>query len=764
MDLPCPEWVQHVEQKWTEMRSEGNELFCLLTDIDVIFNHGLSLIGPEDLNNFSRISEKYSVKKSPERASEFRQQGNLSFKVKDYTSAALYYSKGVCNADKNTEELSLCYANRSAALFYHGLYRECLEDIQRSLEAGYPSHLQDKLRTRQAACLNQLRNPEKSNTPTTNHQTPPCQKSRISTTCISHGVSVYFSPEKGRHILATENKSAGDVVLEDEAFCYVLIPSNKLNADTKNKGNTFKTEDRHCHHCLSQSLSFVPCPNCSYTRYCGESCRKDAWERWHQWECPIGADLLAIGVLGHLALRVALKAGQNEVQSVKKNSSDLSHEDCETYSAYKSDLPVQLSLEGHCREGSDHIDCYHGNSYMGIYSLLPHVAEHSPGSRFLLAITMAMLYRRLQGGPPPDMWASCEDEGFSGIWQPKMSLLGATALRHMMQLMCNAQAVTAVRVKEESGMAVQSSSEIRIATAIFPVLSLLNHSCSPNTSISFTVGFQTDPLSQFSCSEGHIDHPRSSHCGVTVTVQASKDLAAGQEILHCYGPHCSRMEVKERQRHLLKQYFFHCNCQACRIDLLEESQNAKENAAPGLKCLKCNKPLQSHMDRYMCSMPSCGHEITSADVQNRLQGLRCLLDEAVHIMERNRLDKALQILKSASSQANSILTETHPLQGELADATARAYATTGEWSLAASHLKRSIVAVQAQFGEDSIELGRQLFKLAQLHFNARDCDAALSVFPRASKLLSIHCGPHCEELQELHEMEHCLQGLLRNND
>lgn len=87
-------------------------------------------------------------------------------------------------------------------------------------------------------------------------------------------------------------------------------------------------------------------------------------------------------------------------------------------------------------------------------------------------------------------------------------------------------------------MAVQSSSEIRIATALFPVLSLLNHSCSPNTSISFTGGFQTDPLSQFGCSEGHTDHPESSHCGVTVTVRASKDLTAGQEILHCYGKTC----------------------------------------------------------------------------------------------------------------------------------------------------------------------------------------------------------------------------------
>lgn len=751
MDLPCQDWVRHVEQKWAELRSEETERFCLLTDINAIFNYGLSLICPEDLNTLSRISEKFSVKKSPETASEFRQQGNLSFKVKDYTAAALHYSKGVCHADKNTDELSLCYANRSAALFYQGLYQACLEDIRHSLEAGYPSHLQDKLQTRQAACQNQLR---KADIPSTDHQLLPCQKTINSTAHLSDGVSVYFSSDKGRHILVMENKPAGEVVLEDKAYCSVLIPTNTFNTGTNKAGKIFGTEDRHCHCCLSQSLSFVPCPKCSYARYCGESCQKDAWDQWHQWECPVGADLLAIGVLGHLALRVVLKAGQNEVQMVNKNSQE------DHVSFYKNDSPVQLSLEGDCRKSSDHTDCFHGRSYMGIYSLLPHVAQHTPASRFLLAITMAVIYRKLQSGPPPNTWTFVKDEGVKGSWQSEMGMLGATALRHMMQLRCNAQAITAVRVKEESGMAVQSSSEIRIATAIFPVLSLLNHSCSPNTSISFTTGFQSDPQNQLGCSEGHFDHPNGSRSGVSVTVRASKDLTAGQEILHCYGPHSSRMKVKERQRLLLEQYFFHCVCQACQRDRSEGNLNAKENTASGLKCVKCGKPLQSCTDGYTCSWSSCAHQISNADVQNRLQGFQLLLDEAVHLMEQDRLNEALHILQSAFSQANSILTETHPLQGELADALARLYASTGEWSLAASHLERSLVAIQAQFGEDSIELGRQLFKLAQLHFNGRDGVASLSVIPRARRLLSLHCSPRCEELQELSEMEHCLQGLL----
>lgn len=112
------------------------------------------------------------------------------------------------------------------------------------------------------------------------------------------------------------------------------------------------------------------------------------------------------------------------------------------------------------------------------------------------------------------------------------------------------------------------------------------------------------------------------------------------------------------------------------------------------------------MGRYVCSRPSCGLQITSAEVQKRLQDLQNSLDQAFHLLERERsgvilgivhtrcaltymlvlnqhclillADEALRILKSASSHANSILTETHPVQGELADATARAYATNGE--------------------------------------------------------------------------------------
>lgn len=84
---------------------------------------------------------------------------------------------------------------------------------------------------------------------------------------------------------------------------------------------------------------------------------------------------------------------------------------------------------------------------------------------------------------------------------------------------------------------VLSSAEVRIATAVFPTLSLLNHSCCPNTSLTFSTGAAVDPCDTDLSADSS---ERAAECrgkapGVTVTVRAAKDIRAGQEILHCYG-------------------------------------------------------------------------------------------------------------------------------------------------------------------------------------------------------------------------------------
>lgn len=294
-----------------------------------------------------------------------------------------------------------------------------------------------------------------------NHQS--LQTSENMDSHTNSDVSVHFTAEKGRHLLATENKSAGEIVIEDEAFSFVLIPVNRQNKKS-GKVSIFTTETTHCHHCLCESFNSVPCRGCNYALYCGWRCETEAWQQYHCWECSVGSELLALGLFVHLALRVTLKAGIKEVQRAKKRCFNLMNEvpkastvttDEEPGSVnpcssgvtfnrlcFTSDLNIEGPLKK-CSQVSHHSSCYHGKSYVGIYSLLPHVEKHNPNLRFLLAFTMAALIQRLSLDVP-----SCDDQEKGRVcWESEKSLLGATALRHMLQLQCNAQAVTAIKVK-----------------------------------------------------------------------------------------------------------------------------------------------------------------------------------------------------------------------------------------------------------------------------------------------------------------------------
>ncbi|KAB7507063.1 SET and MYND domain-containing protein 4 [Armadillidium nasatum] len=51
------------------------------------------------------------------------------------------------------EDLSLCFANRSAALFHCKDYNHCLQDIDLALSHGYPNRLKYKILERRGQCL-----------------------------------------------------------------------------------------------------------------------------------------------------------------------------------------------------------------------------------------------------------------------------------------------------------------------------------------------------------------------------------------------------------------------------------------------------------------------------------------------------------------------------------------------------------------------------------------------------------------------------------
>ena len=67
--------------------------------------------------------------------------------------------------------------------------------------------------------------------------------------------------------------------------------------------------------------------------------------------------------------------------------------------------------------------------------------------------------------------------------------VGGLLLRHICQLVCNAHAITGLRVAVDEGSSpVHSQSQERIASAIYPTASLMNHACDPTVIARFVHG------------------------------------------------------------------------------------------------------------------------------------------------------------------------------------------------------------------------------------------------------------------------------------
>ncbi|GCC17986.1 hypothetical protein chiPu_0021608 [Chiloscyllium punctatum] len=695
---------------------------------------------------FAQLSAQYSTRKDPAVELEFKQRGNAQFKLKDYSHAVALYSKGLHHSSTHSSQAALLYANRSAALYQLQRYQECLVDIERAQEHNYPHELLHKILARRTACLQRLgqadgasdlcskehlnargRGRARIQSQPTTGGAPHGQTKTSGTLCeISPSIAVRSDSSRGRHLVATEELRPGEVLLQEKAFAAVLIPEGA-------RREPFSNEDMYCHHCLEWTELPVPCLTCSFSSYCSELCRENAWNQYHWLECRLGGFLLALGTFTQLALRTVLLAGIQEIQGTEKLESGADQRSIGECSVrHNPDHKVELSS---CFSGMSEV----GNGmprdaqsrYQMIHSLLTHTRLQTPEHRFICGLTAAAVCQEIRRMGLESQLVSDKLEQPAIIAQGQgLRTLGVALLRHHLQLVCNAQAITAVRVTGGGHSHVAEMEEVRIATAFYCTVSLLNHSCEPNTSITFH--------------------------NTTIIVRASQYIAAGQEVLHCYGPHWSRMAVRERQQALRSQYFFHCQCTAC---VREEGKVGMDSLLGQFLCSYCGVELQDSKEAHCtCLNSSCRLIVSKQALFQQVKKVRDQIGFARHLSTQHP-DKALRLLSECQQLACTLVSGQHPLQGEIEDCLAQTHASRGDWLVAARHMRKSKELVQIQYGAQSVELGKELFKLAQILFNGHVVDEALSVTEQAENLLLLHCGAEHEMVIELRAMKSCLQTL-----
>ncbi|OXB73401.1 UNVERIFIED_CONTAM: hypothetical protein H355_017055 [Colinus virginianus] len=574
MALPAEEWRRSAARCWAALEPALKERLAA-APLGEALRVGCGYLRPEEAA-LRELCGRARTGKEPAAARFYREEGNRRF--------------GRC-----------CY--RDAVRLYSQV---CLEDIARAESHGYPDRLLPKVLLRKAECLlrlGRLQDATETLTAAENkmatdgimtspiHHTllkklsqlknkireescpKPAQEAhgdvqRESEIWEENGIisgassslSLNFNPERGRHLVASQDILPGQNLLKEKAFVSVLCPG--FSEVSRLVGQLHDDDKR-------------------------DLCNAEA-----------GGE--------HPSEALHTRAGTKGIPGCNDNGQ------------YQS-------------------------SYQAVFNLLPHVEKHSPEHKFICMLSVVAVCKKLQETGLEAAALSRESsatgseqkacEKTSDELSPELMIMAEAMLRHVLQLQCNAQAITVMQELESGDGAVVNKKPVRLATAFFPVLSLLNHSCSPNISVSFS--------------------------GTAVTVRASQPIPSGQEIFHCY-------------------------------------------------------------------------------------------------------DEAIRMLLKCQMDARNFLSPEHLLMGELEDHLAQVYATLGKWQEAARHLERSIQFVEMHHGPSSIEMGHELFKLAQILFNGFAVSEALSAIQRAEEILSVHCGPQSTQIQELQEMKTCLLELPRS--
>lgn len=381
----------------------------------------------------------------------------------------------------------------------------CLEDIIRAQWHGYPERLQPKMMLRKAECLVALRRPQEAsqtihelesnftakpilaasqslqrnlshlkmkvqeNLPATFPRalTKACEdldlrEENEQISSASSSVSLLTDSLKGRYLVANKDILPGQILVKEEAFVSVLNPGEMLQLQHCVDGQ-FDTRvtnaDLYCHRCLKHTLATVPCNGCSYVKYCSQECLQQAWNLYHSVECSLGHLLLTLGIFCHVALRSTLSARFEEIgRGIRRPGSEVHNKDScllesknlvKTLSSHlqgkseKNDKGVKMPVPGCDINGK------YKNNYNAVFNLLPHTENHSPEHKFLCAFSVSVLCKQLAASrvkaPKTGLKSSTLEAAEALVLCPKLTLLGEAMLRHMLQLQCNAQAISSIQ-------------------------------------------------------------------------------------------------------------------------------------------------------------------------------------------------------------------------------------------------------------------------------------------------------------------------------
>lgn len=292
---------------WQKEMIDGEMMYASLLTADV---HSSFIDYFLNCLNRSTVIRKNILKKCDLIAQDHRKEGNDSYQNGNFQEAIRIYNIAISIAQNQSEELGICYANRSACFSKLKQYALCLADIKLAMKNHYPTRLLPKLERRRIECENllaantgvELQREKPKLSFEADHKIP----------CFASGLEVNYSKKYGNHIMTNRDLNIGQTVIVERAIVY--------------QNSAIEYE---CQNCLKWATNPIPCDKCMPALFCSEECRVAGKVGFHSVVC--GIDMICNGKIIYLlrSIFVAIKTFSTVealIDAVEKFRSQDGHE------------------------------------------------------------------------------------------------------------------------------------------------------------------------------------------------------------------------------------------------------------------------------------------------------------------------------------------------------------------------------------------------------------------------------------------------------
>lgn len=417
----------------------------------------------------------------------------------------------------------------------------------------------------------------------------------------SAAVSVVCKDGRGRSVVANKDIAPGTVLMVDLPYAFVV------NADQLHL---------RCCHCCRRCPTSVPCPRCAVVQYCNKECQK-AGEVSHRLECSVMTHLYdnTLGKMAPLVFRIL-----NTVSwaSLKKSKEKLLQKHRQADEEERTEI-IQAIVEGSELQKWSWEGQYSSTNYLSTFYLVSNSSKRTFGDLFKRSLSAVYITHLLM------------ISGFFGSLQHPPNLedqqfVATLAMRHMQSCSCNAYEISEMQIKEKGKNVAEKHVSLEIGGAIYPTISLTNHSCFPNVA--------------------------RYNVGSTCVLRATRFIPKDTEILDNYGFYFHVMPQVERRDALRSQYKFLCECDPCRESwpLYPHGHGAPviyRCPAPKngdqMESARCQGYL-SYEDGRDITCSSCGSSVALRGIVDDINAHMETYTEALTMLYQNKFDRALNVL------------------------------------------------------------------------------------------------------------------------